>query len=144
MSAPKLALVVVASFSVGCAGARTTIVAPTAEYPVSLSQGIRDAGGDLVPIGQREIVGHFEDHRTAWGLVYSLARLTPTKDLSSELNAQIKAAHGDAVVNLRIASSPCALNYVPVIDFLPIWPGCSNVTITGDIIRVTGGRPRPE
>lgn len=126
--------------ALGCAGARTTVVAPTAEYPVSMSQGVRDAGGELVSADRRQIVGHFEDHRTAWGLAYSYARLTPTKDLSDELNAQIKAAHGDAVINLKVASSPCVLNFVPVVDLLPLWPGCSNVTITGDIIRVREGR----
>ncbi len=121
---------------VGCAGARTSIVAPASQYPVSLSRGIRDTDGTLVPASRRKIVGHFKAKRKAWAMLYSFLSLTPSKDVSDDINQQIKAAHGDAIINLDVASATCGMNFVPFFDWLPIWPGCSNVEITGDIIQV--------
>jgi len=136
------ALLLFAPCTFGCAGARTTVVAPTAKYPVSMSRGVRDAGGELVTPARRKVVGHFRVERTAWGLVYSYVNLTPVEDLSAELNAQIAAVDGDAVINLGVASSSCGLNTAPLLDLLPFWPGCANLTVTGDIIRVVPDEER--
>jgi hypothetical protein len=134
-------LFVTAVCSIGCAGARTSIVANDASYPISLSRGLRDAGGDLVPEERRKIVGTFHDDRTAWGMLYSGVKLTPTEDISNEINAQIAQAGGDAVINLRVSTAQCGTDYVPVLSWIPIWPGCTNVHIRGDIVRVTRLKP---
>jgi hypothetical protein len=125
----------------GCAGARTRVVAPRAEVPVSLSHAVRDADGELVPRERREVVGQLHDERLAWGLLYSAVKLTPEKDISDEVNAQVTRAGGDAVVNVRIRTNGCAWNYFPVFSALPFWPGCAKVTVDGDIIRVRKGAP---
>lgn len=130
------AAMMVAVAAAGCAGARTSVEAPGAKYPISMSRGVRDADGTLVPAERRKIVGRFETHRKAWGLVYALVPLTPSKDLSDDLNAQVAAAHGDAVIDLAVSSAPCGLNFAFLFDLLPIWPGCANLDITGDIIQV--------
>jgi hypothetical protein len=119
-----------------CAGARTEVVAPRAEVPVSLSHAVRTADGALLPADRREVVGKFHDERTAWGLFYSAVKLTPEKDISDELNAQVARSGGDAVVTLRVQTSGCAANYFAILNALPMWPGCTKVTIDGDIIRV--------
>lgn len=125
----------------GCAGARTTIVAPTADVPVSLSHAVRDADATIVPAERREVVGSFHDERLAWGLLWSTVKLTPEKDISDEINAQVARAGGDAVINLRIASAGCGWNYVIGLNLLPVWPGCSKVFLDGDIIRVRRDGP---
>lgn len=104
--------------------------------PVSLSRGVRDSDGTLVPEERRLVVGHFEEHRTAWGMFYSLASLTPESDISDAINEQVAAAHGDAVIHLSIRSKPCVANFIPIVNWLPFWPGCSKVVFEGDIIRV--------
>ena len=81
-------------------------------------------------------IGHLEEHRIAWGMLYSLASLTPTSDISDAINTQVAAAHGDAVIHLSIRSKPCAANFVPLVNWLPFWPGCSKLVFEGDIIRV--------
>lgn len=121
---------------VGCAGARTRVIAPTADVPVSLSYAVRDAHGDIVPAERRLVVGHFHDERTAWGLLYSAIKLTPTKDVSGEINAQVAREVGDAIVNLRIESRGCAWNNAILLNALPFWPGCANIILDGDIVRV--------
>ncbi len=126
----------VALASVGCAGARTEVVAPRAAVPISLSHAVRAADGSLVPAADREIVGTFHDERMAWGMFYSAVKLTPEKDISDEVNAQVARVGGDAIVTLRIEAHACAATYFAVLNALPMWPGCTKITIDGDIIRV--------
>ena len=120
-----------------CAGARTTVVARHAQYPVSLSRGLRDRDGTLVPSERRHVVGTFHASHTAWNIFYAAAELTPTLDISDEVNQQIAAAHGDAIVRLTIVTTHCAMNYFffPM-GLLPFWPSCANVDVHGDIVRV--------
>jgi hypothetical protein len=120
----------------GCAGARTTLAADDARYPISMSRGVRDANGDLVPAERRQVVGELDDTFMAWGTFYSAVRLTPHTDISDAVNEQVAHAHGDAVVALHVGSRQCTLNYLAPLSWLPIWPGCTEVFVHGDIIRV--------
>ncbi len=67
-------------------------------------------------------------------------KLTPTKDISKEINAQVARAGGDAVINLRISTAHCGSDFVPVLSWFPVWPGCTNVHVEGDIVRVVRRR----
>jgi hypothetical protein len=126
----------------GCAGARTTVVASRAHYPVSLSRALRDRDGSLVTAERRKVVGRFSASRTAWGMVYSAAKLTPTTDISDEVNAQVAAAHGDGIIHLTIVTRACALDYFSFpFGILPFWPSCTFVDVDGDIVRVEPAQP---
>lgn len=120
----------------GCVGARTNVVAPDAAYPVSLSRAVRDADGTIVSQDRAVKVGTFRARFTAWGLFYTAVRLNPRTDISKSLNNQVKTAAGDAVVNLRVMSSVCAMDYIGVFFHTPLWPGCTKITVEGDIIKV--------
>jgi hypothetical protein len=72
----------------------------------------------------------------AWGLLYTGIRLTPRTDISKAVNGQVAAVGGDAVVNLRIMGSHCGGDFIPLVSFVPIWPGCANIVVEGDIIKV--------
>lgn len=122
--------------SIGCAGAQTEVIAPQAKMPVSLSRGVRDADGNLVPEERKVVVGHFEDSQTAWGMAYSLVKLTPTTDISNALNEQVSRVNGDAVIRTTIRSKTCAMNFFSMLNWLPFWPGCTRVVVAGDIIQV--------
>jgi hypothetical protein len=102
-----------------------------------MSRGVRDVDGSLVPRDRRKIVGHVEWKGHAWGMLYSWISLTPSSDISEAVNKQVAELNGDAVINLKVTSATCAMNIVPIFDMLPIWPGCANVTVTGDVIQVT-------
>jgi hypothetical protein len=119
-----------------CAGARTALVAPDSRYPVSLTRGVRDANGELVPAERRDVVGKFEEIVSAWGLLYSAVNVTPTTDLSRAINDQVSAVRGDAIVNLHVATADCVLDWFIPLNMLPIWPGCTNVRLEGEIVRV--------
>jgi hypothetical protein len=125
-----------------CAGARSSMVAPDARYPVSLSPGMRGPDGRLLRHDEMKVIGHFHDERRAWGLLYSWVPLTPHLDESSAINAQVASTGGDAVIRLQVDSSPCGIDYVFILNFLPFWPGCANVVIDGDIVRYQPLEPR--
>ena len=126
---------------VGCAGASSEVVAPGAKVPISLSRGVRDADGEIVPQSRQEVVGRFEQDATVWAIGYSFAKLDPTTEIDDGVNTQVARAQGQAVVRLSVRSKPCALNFVEVLNWLPFWPGCSNLVIVVDIIRVKSKPP---
>ncbi|HSQ64656.1 MAG TPA: hypothetical protein VLM85_15640 [Polyangiaceae bacterium] len=128
----------------GCAGARTTVVASHAVYPVSLSRAVRDVDGSLLPADRRKVVGTFHASHTAWNILWATTKLTPTIDISEEVNAQIAAAHGDAIVQLTIVTTHCALDYLFFpFGILPMFPSCADIDVHGDIVRVEPASSAP-
>lgn len=124
----------------GCAGARTTVAADRAEYPLSLSPAVRDADGTIVSGADLERVATFQAKVTAFGMLYSAIRLNPRTDISKQVNEQIARAGGEAIVNLKIMSDQCGANFAAIIDAIPIWPGCAKVVVEGDIVKVKRNR----
>jgi hypothetical protein len=123
----------------GCfgAGGGTSIVAPNAKVPVSLSRAVLDGSGAIVPAERRVVVGSYHHETRAYALVWSLARLHPKTDVSRSINDQVAAAHGDAIVHLAVAVRHCPWNDALFpFGILPVWPGCADVDVTGQIIRV--------
>jgi hypothetical protein len=86
-------------------------------------------------------VGRLRIDLKMWGILYGLVPLEKNKDLSGEINRQIAKANGEGVVLFKISSEPCGLNYVYPLIFLPFWPGCVKVEVSGVIIRRKRIRP---
>ena len=122
--------------STGCAGARTSVVADGASYPISLSRAVRDRDGSIVPSENMTKVGTLHDDATAWGILYSAIKLTPRTDISTAVNAQVAQSGGDAVVNLRVTGGHCASDFFALLTVIPIWPGCARIEVEGDIVKL--------
>jgi hypothetical protein len=124
----------------GCAGARVSVRADGARYPVSLSGAVRDGSGHIYNRHSLTKVGRFWTARTPIGVLYSSWTFPPVYDISDEINRQVALSCGEAVVNLAISiSNACTeLNFFPFLNALPPWPGCVPVTVTGDIVRRAG------
>ena len=124
----------------GCAGARVTVSADRARYPVSLSGAVRDRSGRIYNRHSLARVATFSAGRTPIGVAYSAWTFPSRYDISDEVNRQVASSCGEAVVNLAVSvSNRCtALNFFPFLNALPSWPGCVPVTITGDIVRRAG------
>jgi hypothetical protein len=121
----------------GCAGARVTLRADSARYPVSLSGVVRDATGRIHDGSSLTKVGSFRARRTSVGFAYSALTTPTTYDISDAVNLQVATSCGEAIVNLSVSvSDACAvLNFFPFLDALPFWPGCAPVSVVGDIVR---------
>jgi hypothetical protein len=123
--------------AVGCAGARVNVTADRARYPLSLSPVVRDTSGRPYDARSLTKVGWLDIRKTTSGFVYSALAVPPTRDFSDEINAQVAAAGGEAVVDLTVTvAGGCGwLNGFPILNALPFWPGCVPVRLTGDIVR---------
>jgi len=121
----------------GCAGARVDVTADHARYPLSLSQVVRDTSGRPYDARTLVKVGWLDVRKTTPGFVYSALTVPAMRDFSDEINAQVAAAGGEAVVGLTVSiSGGCGwLNGFPILNALPVWPGCVPVRLTGDIVR---------
>ena len=119
-----------------CAGARANVTADSARYPIPLSPVVRDQSGKLLERGHLVKVGQLDASSTKFAVFYSLAA-TRTYDVSDDVNSQVAAAGGEAVVNFSVsAGDGCQwLNSFPLLNALPLWPGCVPVTISGDIVK---------
>jgi hypothetical protein len=132
-----LVVPLIAAFTLaGCiAGGRTTVKFDDTQYPVSLSPTVFGSDGEVLRPDGHETVGTLKIDRRAWSLVWGAVPTRKFTDLSNEINAQIDAAEGHAVVNLKIMARHCVGNYVIPLTLLPFYPGCVKLKIRGDIIR---------
>ena len=122
-----------------CTGARGTVAFDTLRYPVSSSAFVYAPDGQPITIGPAlQPVGQLDDSVRLWGIFYSWIPLSGTKDISEVINARIAAVGGEGVINLALHVSNCGINYIPFINWLPIYPGCTNVEITGTIVKLVG------
>jgi hypothetical protein len=121
----------------GCAGASVRVTADRARYPLSLSPLVRDGSGRIYDARSLVKVGWLDVRKTTPGFVYSALTLPPTRDFSDEINVQIAAAGGEAVVGMTVSiSGRCGwLNGFPILNALPFWPGCVPVKLSGDIVK---------
>lgn len=116
----------------GCSGSRSHVVAPTAQYPVSMSDGVREADGKLLPDERKKVVGGFQYDYKAWGMLWRIFSFTGDKDISEEVNEQVQKSQGDAIVNLSVKAESCTWN---IFTFIGIFPDCSTVRVRGHIIK---------
>jgi len=132
-----LVLMLMVSAAGGCAGGRVSIVAERSRYPISLSRAVRDQTGRLYEGLSLEHVGTLDAGGTRVGILYSALTIPPSMDISDDVNQQVAAAGGEAVVALTVSVGVgCEiLNVFPILNIVPLWPGCVPVSVTGDIVR---------
>lgn len=127
-----------------CVGSRQDIRFAAAQVPLSLSSQLLDGQGRQLGNEDLEVVGRLGASSRGWSLLWSLLPIKGV-DFSAEVNAQVAAAGGEGVVNLVLTSQDgCtrSLNQVPFAALLPFFPGCTDVTISGDIVRRRQDMPK--
>jgi hypothetical protein len=136
-AALMIATFVTAAATTGCAGARVAVTAERSRFPISMSDAVRDTSGALYGPPSLQRVGSFSVESTKIGILYSGVAPGSPLDISDAVNTQVTAAQGEAIINLSLTvSEGCAfLNSFPVLNALPLWPGCVPITIEGEIVR---------
>ncbi len=130
-------LFIIALGLIGCAGARPQITFHSAMVPVSMSSVVLGREGQPLAPEDQIPLGRFTAEKKGWAMFYSFLPLNST-DFSEELNSQVAAVKGDAVVNLEVAimnSSCFPLHLIQYTQILPIFIGCVDVSLEGDIIQ---------
>lgn len=127
-------LTVVVLGASGCAGARSYVRADQSQYPISLSDGLRGADGQIVSDARKQPVGSFETQWSSWSTLWTMVPLSNrTRDISNEVNQQVTKAGGNAIVGLDVRVFQCGGNYFTILGLLP---GCNNVVVSGKIVKV--------
>ena len=121
----------------GC-GVSSWVTAPESEYPISMSSGIRDRDGTLVTAERKTVVGTYTQDYQACSMLWRLISFTGEKDISEDLNAQVKKVEGDAVTDLSVESSA---TFWTVVTLIGIFPDCAQVRLRGEIVQVTPKAP---
>ena len=125
----------------GCAGARGNVRFDSLEYPASMSGYLYGPDDRTLSPLSLQVVSEFEHGGRMWGVLYSWVPLTRSLDVSDAINREIEQAGGEGVINLSVTTDGCAINYIPALSLLPIWPGCADVTVAGEIVRRKSSRP---
>jgi hypothetical protein len=118
-----------------CASGGGTFVFDDLRYPVSMSGRVHGADGVLVDPLDLRVVGRLEVHERFWGIVYGWVDVTGDVDVGQRINEEIRKSGGEAVVNMKATAAHCALNLAPIVSLLPVWPGCVNGEIRGQIVK---------
>jgi hypothetical protein len=121
----------------GC-GVSSWVTAPEAKVPISMSNGLRDQQGELVPAANKQQVGELKMDYKACSMLWRIISFTGDKDISEEVNRQVSEAGGNAVTNLSVESSGTVWTLMTLIG---IFPDCSSVRIGGKIVKVTPTSP---
>lgn len=120
----------------GCVGGSMSLTGDRLRHPVSVTEGVFDENHDLLGPEQLEELHEFRLERKNWTIFYSQIDLTSDRwDLSDELNALVETHQGEAIVGLNVVAENCGVNYVAILNLLPIWPGCADVVVTGVVVR---------
>ena len=117
-----------------CAGGRATIRFEKLEYPVSTSAYVTAGNQSIVRDERTPVKAEFAISQRFWGILYSIVSLSDGDDLVRRMNDEIRRSGGAAVTNLKIESEACAINSVIILSILPVFPGCTIVTIKGEIV----------
>ncbi len=121
--------------------ASTNIVAPDAAVPVSLSETVRDADGNLVLPDRQQVVGAYDETFHAYNIPWGIIPLHPTTDISDSVNQAVAAVNGDAITQLTVVADQCWTRGLAFFWFLPIVPSCAAYEVRGRIIRVAPAAP---
>lgn len=127
--------VIAAMACAACAGGRGTLRVRGLDYPVSLSQAVVDAEGNIAVPKPEQIVGHFEADASNWTLLWSLLPLFSGEwDLAPALRQSIEQHGGNAVVNLRLRVSESPIWFVT--SWIPVLPTRVGLHAEADIVRL--------
>jgi hypothetical protein len=121
----------------GCGVSGCRIDFDELKYPASMS------GYLYGPTG--ESIGHatgltpvqdFEHTANLCSIFYFIVPLTRSSDIIELMNKKIESAGGDGMTDVSVRSDYSKLTSVVPLNLLPIWPGCSKVTVKGTIVRL--------
>ena len=135
-------LILVMLLPAQCAGGGGVVRLQNAEYPVSMSPYIWGPGEESLSIGNGlERARRLYIHDSFWGIMWTKVSLSDDSGITAEMNEKVKEAGGVGVVNFSIIGRECAANGSWTMGFiflswLPIFPGCTDVFIQGDIVKL--------
>ena len=131
----QILLIVITTFA--CAGSRGSIKFDNLKHPASMSAFLEDKEGKLLAKDyELKVVKEFSHTDRHWGIFFSLIPLSGTDVFIYEINKSVEEENAYGLINLSLTADTCAINDMPILDFFPLWPGCTNLTLKGEIVKI--------
>lgn len=130
-------ITIVFCIAIGCAGSHVNLKFDNLRYPCSTSAFLYGPHDEiLIKDDQLETISKFRYQQTFWGIGWSFIPLSTEDELVSKMNSEIESVKADGMINLTIISEQSAINSIPILNLLPLWPGATNVTVEGEIVKL--------
>jgi hypothetical protein len=98
-----------------------------------LTRAVYDSSARVVV--PTEVLGHFAFRWRSWSIFWGEKALgEPARDISAELEREIAALSGDAIVNLTVAAEDHPL-LLPAL-LVPLVPTAVTVIVEGDVVSL--------
>lgn len=123
--------------SSSCSGSRAYLKFENLKYPASMSKYLYDKDGSIVSPGNGlKISGHFEREETQWSILWTFVPLNSTAWVDEMINEEIRKVNGSGAINIEIGNVACKHIGIPVLGFIPLYPGCQKLSVSGDVVTV--------
>lgn len=131
----RFLILILAIFVGGCAGSRGVMTFDNLRHPTSMSAYIYGPNDEVLAKEDLMVMGNVHIEKAYWGFMFSLVNVSDDKKIVDAINQQVDEKGGDGVINLSVTAEGCAISGFTILQLLPIWPGCTNVVVTGDIVK---------
>ena len=134
----SLALIVAVLACTGCAGAGHTLKMDQLRYPTSMSGYIYGPEYELLWKRHLEELGPVNVEKKIWAMAWGKGDLngeSANAELVEAVNAEVEKLGGEGIINFKISSESCGMNFVPALSMLPFWAGCAVVRAEGTVVR---------
>lgn len=126
----------------GCAGAGDVFYFQELKHPTSMSAYLYGPDKKVVAKGKGlKTIADFKYEKRVWGIMYTFVTLSEdiNADLTNKINGAVTNADGDGMINVAITfKESCGISRVPIINLLPFWPGCVDVLVSGEVVKLDG------
>lgn len=121
----------------GCGMSGSRINFDELKYPASMSGSLYGPAGDSIEQGTGlNPVQDFEYTKDLCSILYSIIPVSRSDDIIELMNNKIETVGGDGITNVSISSDYSMLTSVFPLNYLPVWPGCSRITVRGTIVKL--------
>ena len=123
-------------------GSKGKIKLADVDAPMSMSPYLYGSKGENVSIGNGlEHLGSFLFVKNFYGIFAGLSSLSNDKEINDNIQNKIKELNGDGVVNLHfMVTNNNDANACCLFLYIPFWPGVTEVKVSGDVVKYTGGK----
>jgi hypothetical protein len=131
-----LFLVAVTAFLTSCGMSGTKITFDNLKYPASMSSTLYTPMGEVVEHGEGlNSIESFKHTQSLCSIFYSLIPLSKSDEIIEQMNNKIKEVGGEGITNVVVKSEFSQLTAIFPLNLLPFWPGCTEITLSGIIVK---------
>jgi hypothetical protein len=129
-------LIILGCYPIGAGFSRGKIQFDDLQYPASMSPYLYGPREEILAESKDLVViKKFRFEKNSWNLMYGLISLANNNDIAERINHEISLSGGDGILNVEITTKNGIMNYIYILNLLPLWPTYTKLTVEGDIVK---------